>query len=152
MSMNYEDCDVVEVRWVDSCGFDGSWVDNDELKSLKPKQLTTVGHLVEHCDEHVVVAPTIGDEQNFGSMCIPTCAIRSIETIVGRIDARCVTKMVSGTRAAAFPHIVDAVERGIPVQCRRIGTSEWCDWDMNSTTFLHRGFDWRVKPKESRNE
>jgi len=106
MSESYEHCDVVEVRWVDSCGFDSSWVDNEELKSLKPKQITTVGHLFERSDDYVVVAPTIGDEQNFGSICIPTCAIRSIETIVGRIDA----------------------------------------------SFLHRGFDWRVKPKESRDE
>jgi len=81
MSKSYEDCDVVWVFWVDSCGFDGTWVDNDELELLKPKKIDTVGHLVVERHDYLVIAPTIGDEQNFGSICIPTCAIRGFRRI-----------------------------------------------------------------------
>jgi len=86
MSESYEDCDVVEVRWVDSCGFDSGWVNNDDLKSLKPKEITTVGHLVEESDDYVVIAPTIGDDQNFGSLCIPKCSVLKINILTESED------------------------------------------------------------------
>jgi len=86
MSKSYENCDVVEVRWVDSCGFDSGWVDNDELKSLKAKKITTVGHLVEESDDYVVIAPTIGDDQNFGSLCIPKCSVLKINILTESED------------------------------------------------------------------
>jgi hypothetical protein len=153
MSVNHEHCDVVEVHWVDSCGFDGAWVDNDELESLKPKEIATVGHLVVERDESIVVAPTIGDEQNFGSMCIPYCAIRSVERIQKSDSPVSFTGLVSERRKARYPHVILAVENGEDVQCRRSGTIGWTDWEKHGgVTFLHPGFDWRVKPKESRDD
>jgi len=74
------------LRWIDSCGFDGSWIDNEELKSLEPKYLTTVGHLVKDSDDYVVIAPTIGDEHNFGSLSIPKCSVLKIKILTESED------------------------------------------------------------------
>ena len=81
MSVGHKGCNVVSVYWVDSCGFDSGWVNNDELDSLKPKEITTVGHLVEESNDYVLIAPTIGDDQNFGSLCIPKCSLLKINIL-----------------------------------------------------------------------
>jgi len=81
MSVGHKGCNVVSVYWVDSCGFDSGWVNNDELNSLKPKEITTVGHLVEESNDYVLIAPTIGDDQNFGSLCIPKCSLLKINIL-----------------------------------------------------------------------
>jgi len=81
MSFEHKDCNIVSVYWVDSCGFDSGWVNNDDLKSLKPKEITTVGHLVEESNDYVLIAPTIGDDQNFGSLCIPKCSLLKINIL-----------------------------------------------------------------------
>jgi len=81
MSVERKNCNTVSVYWVDSCGFDSGWVNNDELDSLKPKEITTVGHLVEESNDYVLIAPTIGDDQNFGSLCIPKCSLLKINIL-----------------------------------------------------------------------
>jgi len=81
MSVGHKVCNVVSVYWVDSCGFDSGWVNNDELDSLKPKEIATVGHLVEESNDYVLIAPTIGDDQNFGSLCIPKCSLLKINIL-----------------------------------------------------------------------
>jgi len=86
MSVERKNCSIVSVYWVDSCGFDSGWVNNDELDSLKPKEITTVGHLVRETNNYVLIAPTIGDDQNFGSLCIPKCSVLKINILTESED------------------------------------------------------------------
>jgi len=72
---------IVRAYWIDSCGFNEGWVDNQELESLRPKEIETFGYLIQHNDDYVVIAPTIGDEQNFGSLCIPQCSVLKINIL-----------------------------------------------------------------------
>jgi len=75
------DQSIVKVYWIDSCGFDGGWVENQELENIKPKEVETSGYLIQHSNDYVVIAPTIGDDQNFGSLCIPKCSVIKINIL-----------------------------------------------------------------------
>lgn len=75
--------DIVLVRWVDSTR-QADWTYG--TPALKRCVHESVGYLSHKTDEVVNVRPhrmtdSEGDEQHFGDMTIPLCAVRSIEVI-----------------------------------------------------------------------
>jgi len=83
--------DIVVLRWRDILGHDGAWATKDEVKGMKPLEMTTVGRLVSRTRRHVTIAGTWAknDPDTWGNVnCIPAEAVIELERIPG-MEARC---------------------------------------------------------------
>ena len=71
---------VVVVRWWDIIGMDQAWFTEDDLDSLEPATITTVGLLHEQNDQYIIVVSSWDDsEEDFGNVnCIPLGVIQEM--------------------------------------------------------------------------
>ena len=73
---------TVMVKWIDSHEFQG-WTFVEDLPKYHPKEITTIGFVVERTDVGIVVAPSISLERDqvCGTMMIPQNAIISVDEL-----------------------------------------------------------------------
>tara|TARA_R100001443_G_scaffold91879_1_gene98619 strand:+ start:785 stop:1039 length:255 start_codon:yes stop_codon:yes gene_type:complete len=76
---------LVLVNWVDILGEDDAWSSSEEVKELRPAEISTVGRLLIQTDDYIVVVSSwdhSGD--HFGNVnCIPRGVIRELKELSG---------------------------------------------------------------------
>ena len=75
--------DYVKVTWVDTQGMDGPWVSREDVLEMEPIMMVTLGYLIEHDDDCVIVAGTKSECNTcYGNVnCIPRCCVRCIQPL-----------------------------------------------------------------------
>lgn len=80
------DCRLVMITWLDSRQTDGAWEWLSKYERLNPVEVVSVGWLIQDDDNVKVLAQSMAPDgenmQTAGRKAIPTCCIRSIETLV----------------------------------------------------------------------
>jgi hypothetical protein len=67
----------IDIVWVDSCGPDDYWRDEEFVKTIKPATVHTRGWLVSETAKFVTIASSVTEDGNFGGLvCVPKFAIR----------------------------------------------------------------------------
>ena len=75
--------DLLHIEWLDHCSFtDSNWKSRDELETLAPVRVVTVGFLVKDHKDFFIVASTVGDNgQYVGDFCIAKGTIVKVKKI-----------------------------------------------------------------------
>jgi hypothetical protein len=71
----------VEITWLDSKGITPNWEYRDEIESLKPTIVTSIGYLLEDANEYKTIAQSISADQVLGRTTIPVVSIKNIRKI-----------------------------------------------------------------------
>ena len=70
---------ITMIEWVDSVSFHGgTWRDVDDVKSLKPDPIMSVGFIQKETPSHVTIAAHVGGGEVAGELCIPRVAITKV--------------------------------------------------------------------------
>lgn len=72
---------MVEIEWVDSCGFGASWEKKDDLERLEPSAIRSVGFMIEDTKRHKTIAQSTSVDQIAGRLCIPVACIKRIKRL-----------------------------------------------------------------------
>jgi hypothetical protein len=72
---------IIEIEWVDSCGFGPSWEKKDSLEPLYPSSVRSTGFLVEKTRQHITIAQSISSDQLAGRLCIPNGCIKRVKKL-----------------------------------------------------------------------
>lgn len=76
---------LVRIRWMDIIRPEATWMFPEELKTLEPAKITTVGWIVEEGIEQITIASSVGDDRQLGDInCIPKSVVLDIK-ILGEI-------------------------------------------------------------------
>jgi len=77
---------LVKIIWKDIIRPEETWLFKEDVLSLRPALITTVGWLVDENESSLIIASSLGDDQQFGDInCIPTSVVVLIETLRGEI-------------------------------------------------------------------
>jgi len=71
----------VEIQWIDSKGVTSSWEHKDDLESLEPVLVTSLGYLLEDKKEYKTIAQSVSADQVLGRMSIPVVSIKKVRKI-----------------------------------------------------------------------
>ena len=70
---------ITMIEWVDSVSFHGgTWRDADDVKSLKPDLIVSVGFIQKETPSHVTIAAHVGGGEVSGELCIPRVSITKV--------------------------------------------------------------------------
>jgi hypothetical protein len=74
---------VVRVEWQDITGHDKPWWEAEDVKGLRPAEITSIGVLVSEVEGYIIVAGSWEDDGALlGNVnCIPRGVIRKMEVI-----------------------------------------------------------------------
>jgi len=72
---------VVSIEWIDSVGITERWEVDDEITSLKPTKVISVGFLIDDKKKYKTIVQNIGRNQVLGRMTIPSCSITKMEEL-----------------------------------------------------------------------
>ena len=81
--------EIVEIEWIDSKGVTSDWEFIDELPSLEPVLIRSVGYLWESNDDYTTLVQNISmvdkksSRQICGRITIPAVCIKSIKSLKG---------------------------------------------------------------------
>jgi hypothetical protein len=76
--------DIVILRWQDIIGHDSAWISREEVKEMKPLEMTSVGRVVSKTRHHITIAGTwsTDDPDTWGNCnCIPTGVVLEIRKV-----------------------------------------------------------------------
>lgn len=80
-----KDGKMVLIDWLDSKGAGSLWEHLDEIESMPPDRIRSVGIVIEEIHEYITVVQSLGTTQVLGRLTIPRCAIqRLVELEAGR--------------------------------------------------------------------
>ena len=66
----------IELIWVDSCGPQDAWRDQDEVDAIRPSKIASCGYLVSESKKHITIANSVSSTGHAGgAIIIPKCAI-----------------------------------------------------------------------------
>lgn len=61
---------------------EATWMFPEELKTLEPARINTIGWIVAQTPEHVTIASSLGDDRQLGDInCIPRSVIFEMELL-----------------------------------------------------------------------
>lgn len=69
---------LVLIEWLDSKGVTSQWKYLDEIKSIKPERILSVGFLLEETEEYKTIAQSVSKTQVLARTTIPCCAIQRL--------------------------------------------------------------------------
>ena len=73
---------LIRIRWMDIIRPDATWMFPEELKTLEPAKITTVGWIVDETSEQITIASSLGDDRQLGDInCIPKSVVQTIEDL-----------------------------------------------------------------------
>ena len=66
------------ITWKDTTAIEEAWSDEDDIASLRPLSVITVGKVIHQTDDYVTIAGTVGvDDPDYGDVtCIPMGCIQ----------------------------------------------------------------------------
>ena len=66
---------VAVIEWIDSKGGSFEWEYLDDIESLEPIYCQSLGFLIEYNENYKTLAPTMGGDQIWGRITIPSCSV-----------------------------------------------------------------------------
>ena len=72
---------LIKITWFDSKGITSEWEFKDEIKPLKPAEITSVGFLCDDNDKFKTIVQSKCKEQVLGRLSIPCGCIVKIEEL-----------------------------------------------------------------------
>jgi len=72
---------AVKIVWMDSAGVTNRWEFIEDMDSLPPSEITSVGFLLEDAPDYKTIVQSASMQQMLGRMTIPAGCIKSVTVL-----------------------------------------------------------------------